>query len=473
MQLPDIKKILQQRGITRIQEFEAAELAVDYAAQLERGGKDKIINAVRAVESGEKLKELPPYKAFYPFVAIYVGTQPADIDRSAVHGFARVENEMLGCTVAGLDFLANFYKTELALLAKSYQASIFVGLSEIEMPMPFVVQDHLLTAEQVKLFSPIDVRQIELIQEPTEDNPLLSYFSGPRIDYSLCQFEHHTGTKLADCQRYVCLVNYQMFERIFRRIAAQQCKENPDFKFVEAEVSLTGDDEDGVTRPQMPAFHWTRPDGNGVTLINIGVGPSNAKTIVDNIAVIRPHLVLMVGHCAGLRITQSPGRVIIGEAFIRNDGLMDHLFDERQQVLSQGAVIKTLKDSVAAENGKDDYHAFGEAGVVISTADRHWEIDSQLRELVMSSRALALDMESATVATTSLSYRIPFGALLIVTDIPTFGVVKLRGKAQEIYRDSVERHMRIALRAIDTLRQGGNESTQSRNLRGPLDPPML
>lgn len=472
MRLPDIKKILQDRGVTRIQEFEDAELAVQYALELEHGGKDKITNAVRAVESGQKLKELPPYKAFYPFIALYAGNQPAGIDRSAVHGFSRVENEILGCTVSGLDFLSDYYKTELALLAKTHQTSIVVGLSPIEIPMPFVVHDHLLTAEQVNLFSRIDVRQIELIHEPDEDNPLLSYFSGPRIDYSTTQFEHHTGTKLADCQRYVCLVNYQMFERIFRRIAAEHCASGSEFKLVEPEV-MKADDENGITRPQMPAFHWTRPDGNGVTLINIGVGPSNAKTIVDNIAVIRPYLVLMVGHCAGLRMTQNQGRVIIGEAFIRDDGLMDHLFDERQQVLSQGAVIKTLKDAVAAENGTDDYHPFGEAGVVLSTADRHWEIDARLREIVMSSRALALDMESATVATASLLYRIPFGALLIVTDIPTFGMVKLRGKAQEIYRDSVERHMRIALRAIEVLRAGGRESTQSRNLRGPLDPPML
>src|SRR5690606_16457018 len=141
-------KILGERGITRIQEFADAKLAVEYAAELEQGGRDKITRAVRAVESGKKLKELPPYRAFYPFIAVYVGSRPAGIDISAVHGFARVENEIIGCTVSGLDFLSDYYADELSLLAGNHQASIFVGLSTVEMPMPFVVQDHVLTKEQ-------------------------------------------------------------------------------------------------------------------------------------------------------------------------------------------------------------------------------------------------------------------------------------------------------------------------------------
>src|SRR5690554_1069406 len=103
----------------------------------------------------------------------------------------------------------------MALLAANHESSIFVGLSSVEMPLPFAVDSHMLNGAQVKQFSPVDVRQIELIEEPGEDKPLLSYFSAPRIDYSRAQFKHHTGTDLSDCQRYVVLVNYRMFEEIF------------------------------------------------------------------------------------------------------------------------------------------------------------------------------------------------------------------------------------------------------------------
>jgi AMP nucleosidase len=75
--------------------------------------------------------------------------------------------------------------------------------------------------------------------------------------------------------------------------------------------------------PQMPTYHLTRETAAGITLVNIGVGPSNAKTATDHIAVLRPHAWLMVGHCAGLRNTQSLGDYVLAHAYLREDRVLD------------------------------------------------------------------------------------------------------------------------------------------------------
>ena len=73
----------------------------------------------------------------------------------------------------------------------------------------------------------------------------------------------------------------------------------------------------------MPAYHVVRADGRGVSLVNIGVGPANAKNITDHIAVLRPHCWLMVGHCAGLRQSQEIGDYVLAHAYLRQDNILD------------------------------------------------------------------------------------------------------------------------------------------------------
>lgn len=75
--------------------------------------------------------------------------------------------------------------------------------------------------------------------------------------------------------------------------------------------------------PQMPAYHLKRADGSGITMVNIGVGPSNAKTITDHIAVLRPHAWVMLGHCAGLRNTQRLGDYVLAHGYVREDHVLD------------------------------------------------------------------------------------------------------------------------------------------------------
>ena len=101
-------------------------------------------------------------------------------------------------------------------------------------------------------------------------------------------------------------------------------------------------------RFQMPAYHLTRPDGQGVTLVNIGVGPSNAKNITDHLAVLRPHCWLMVGHCGGLRQSQRIGDYVLAHGYLRQDRILDSLVPPEIPIPALAEVQVALAGSSSA-----------------------------------------------------------------------------------------------------------------------------
>ncbi len=117
-----------------------------------------------------------------------------------------------------------------------------------------------------------------------------------------------------------------------------------------------GDSEpDDATRPralpQMPAYHLVREDKLGVTLVNIGVGPSNAKTMTDHLAVLRPHCWLMVGHCGGLRRSQQLGDYVLAHAYVRDDHVLDHDLPPWVPVPPIAEIQVALQEAVARITG--------------------------------------------------------------------------------------------------------------------------
>src|SRR5262249_15499288 len=142
----------------------------------------------------------------------------------------------------------------------------------------------------------------------------LALFSAERVDYSLHRLHHYTGTSPQHFQGFILLTNYQRYIREFIQYSREQIKNGDEYSaFVEpgdyvlhnerySDMPSSGTALEFL--PQMPAYHLKRPDNQGITFINIGVGPSNAKNITDHLAVLRPHCWLMVGHCAGLRRSQ-------------------------------------------------------------------------------------------------------------------------------------------------------------------------
>ncbi len=219
----------------------------------------------------------------------------------------------------------------------------------------------------------------------------------------------------------------------------------------------------------MPAYHLTRPDSNGITLVNIGVGPSNAKTITDHIAVLRPHTWLMLGHCAGLRNSQSLGDYVLAHAYVREDNVLNDDLPVWVPIPALAEVQIALEQAVAEVTGLSGYDLkkIMRTGTVATIDNRNWELRDQSGPVqrLSQSRAVGLDMESATIAANGFRFRVPYGTLLCVSDKPLHGELKLPGMATEFYNRQVQQHLTIGIKALEKLREMPAERLHSRKLR--------
>jgi len=226
--------------------------------------------------------------------------------------------------------------------------------------------------------------------------------------------------------------------------------------------------------PQMPAYHLKRADGAGITMINIGVGPSNAKTITDHVAVLRPHAWLMLGHCAGLRNSQKLGDYVLAHAYLRQDNVLDKDLPASIPIPALAEIQQSLADAVGRISGEKGYDMkkVMRTGTVATVDDRNWELrPSVLNNIALSqSRAIALDMESGTIAANGFRFRVPYGTLLCVSDKPMHGQPKLPGMADAFYRERVNQHLKVGLLTMSLLRDFGPARLHSRKLRSFHEP---
>jgi AMP nucleosidase len=231
-------------------------------------------------------------------------------------------------------------------------------------------------------------------------------------------------------------------------------------------------------RFQMPAYHLVarRPDGSmeGTTLVNIGVGPSNAKTITDHLAVLRPHCWLMVGHCGGLRQSQRIGDYVLAHGYLRRDRILDELVPPDVPVPALAEVQLALQAAAGKVTGEqaETLKSRLRTGTVVTYDDRNWELRfSQERRRINLSRAIGVDMESGTIAAQGYRLRVPYGTLLCVSDKPLHGEIKLPGAANAFYERAVAEHLLIGLAALDALR-ADRAGLHSRKLRSFDEPPF-
>jgi AMP nucleosidase len=219
----------------------------------------------------------------------------------------------------------------------------------------------------------------------------------------------------------------------------------------------------------MPAYHLVGARHGGISMVNIGVGPSNAKTITDHIAVLRPHAWLMLGHCAGLRNTQRLGDYVLAHAYVREDHVLDADLPVWVPVPALAEVQQALERAVEQVTRLQGYELkrILRTGTVATVDDRNWELrpHSEMVRRFSQSRAIALDMESATIAANGFRFRVPYGTLLCVSDKPLHGEVKLPGMANRFYRERVDQHLLIGIEAMNLLRQDGVDRLHSRKLR--------
>jgi AMP nucleosidase len=217
----------------------------------------------------------------------------------------------------------------------------------------------------------------------------------------------------------------------------------------------------------MPAYHHKLPENKGFSLVNIGVGPSNAKTISDHAAVLRPDAMVMVGHCGGLRNHQDIGDFVLATGFMRSDGVLDDLLPLNIPITPNHLLNVYLKEVLDSNERK--YRL----GTVYTTANRNWEfIKKRTVQEIHVSRSVAIDMESATAATNGYRYRIPFATLLCVSDKPLHGKPKLSDTAQTFYENSKEMHLEIVIDALNMSKANYPDGLPNSSIRAINEPLM-
>ncbi len=428
------------------------------------------------------------YRAFYPEIRFRT-TSFATVDSRLSYGHVSEPGDY-STTVTRPDLFRNYLVSQIGLLIENHEAEVEVGWSDTPMPLHFAVaNDPDLTVPQdgamsFTLRDAFDVPDLSNTNDDIvnglatdfDDGPRpLAPFTAQRIDYSLARLSHYTATRPEYFQNHVLFTNYQFYVEEFEAYARQALAdpESGYESFVgpgnQILTTADGSIETPAKLPQMPSYHLTRPNGGGISLVNIGVGPSNAKTATDHIAVLRPHAWLMVGHCAGLRNSQSLGDFVLAHAYLREDHVLDDDLPVWVPIPALAEIQVALEEAVASVTGLEgfDLKRIMRTGTVATHDNRNWELREHKGPIhrLSQSRAIALDMESATIAANGYRFRVPYGTLLCVSDKPLHGELKLPGMASDFYRTQVERHLMIGIRAMESIREMPLARIHSRKLR--------
>ena len=282
------------------------------------------------------------YRAFYPSVGLTTASF-AKVDSRLSFGHV-TEPGVYATTITRPDLYQGYLTQQIGLLIQNHGMPVRVGTSDTAIPLHFaMIEDaHVEGSIEDTLHRPLrdlfDVPDLNTTDDhivngtprraPEGARPLAP-FTAQRIDYSLARLAHYSATSASHFQNHVLFTNYQFYMDEFVEFAPRALAD-PAVGLRRADRARQHGDDAGRDdrrsrgqKPQMPTFHLMRADQSGITLVNIGIGPSNAKTITDHVAVLRPHVWLMVGHCAGLRNSQSLGDYVLAHAYMREDHVLD------------------------------------------------------------------------------------------------------------------------------------------------------
>ena len=401
-------------------------------------------------------------------------------------------------TVTRPDLFRAYLIEQIGLLIKNHGVPIEIGESDEPIPIHFAYRRDIngaagaatreTAASERPLRDVFDVPDLAAMDDAIADGTAgaaagtpapLALFRAARIDYSLHRLYHYTGTDPEHFQNFVIFTNYQFYIDAFARICRAHMgtvTRATTRSSRRAMSSCAMPASANRTRPAplcrasrrcRPITWWSRTAG--ITMVNIGTGPSNARNITDHVAVIRPHAWLMLGHCAGLGPAQQLGDYVLAHGYLREDHVLDEELPLWVPIPALAEVQVALEQAVGEITGLTGFEAkrVMRTGTVVSVDNRNWELGNHVEIVrrLTQSRAIALDMESATIAANGFRFRVPYGTLLCVSDKPLHGEIKLAGMAGEFYRQRVGQHLEIGLNALEKLKSHERERLHSRKLR--------
>ncbi|WP_246674354.1 AMP nucleosidase [Mesorhizobium sp. B4-1-1] len=430
------------------------------------------------------------YRAFYPQIGVTT-TSFSQVDSRQAYGHMPTPGHF-ATTITQPQLFENYLIEQLRLIMRNHGVTVTVAESTTPIPLHFAFLEGTYVdgaaAERIKrpIRDLFDVPDLDGTDDQIANGTFevafgeprpLAPFTAQRIDYSLHRMTHYTATSPQHFQNFVLFTNYQFYidEFVARARELMASGDSGYVEFIEPGNVVT---RNGATAsegtspqrlPQMPAYHLKKPGHGGITMVNIGVGPSNAKTITDHIAVLRPHAWVMLGHCAGLRNTQALGDYVLAHAYVREDHVLDDDLPVWVPIPPLAEIQVALQEAVAEVTGLSGYDLkrIMRTGTVATIDNRNWELRDQRGPVqrLSQSRAIALDMESATIAANGFRFRVPYGTLLCVSDKPLHGELKLPGMATEFYKRQVAQHLTIGIRAMEKLAEMPMERLHSRKLR--------
>lgn len=438
--------------------------------------------------------------AGYPYIEITVDDVGVGQNRGSLAYGNLPAPGTYSATLTDPQLFRTYYRDQIGLLLKNHPGQqISTGTSTRSIPLPFglssgyeglnvrqmsELQSEFILPDLARIDDSIANGTYRDLPERASGPGPLALFSAERVDYSLWRLRHYTGTAPEHFQRYILFTNYQRYVDGFIDYAREQVAGGdtyrafvepgniitPNPRLLDQKVSGAGP----ANPPQMPAYHLVADRHQGITLVNIGVGPSNAKTITDHVAVLRPHCWLMIGHCGGLRRSQRLGDYVLAHAYVRDDHVLDQDLPPWIPVPPIAEIQVALTQAVSRITGVagSELKQRLRTGTVYTTDDRDWELrHRELTRRFSQSRAIAVEMESATIAANGYRLRVPYGTLLCVSDKPLHGEIKLPGMANAFYDERVNQHLHIGIHTLETLREGvASVSLHSRKLRSFDEP---
>ncbi len=234
----------------------------------------------------------------------------------------------------------------------------------------------------------------------------------------------YTGTPLNEFGKYILLTNFNRYVKMFAEWNS---------------VEVNGLD--------MPMPNAT---ANGITIINFGMGSANAATIMDLLSAIDPKAVLFLGKCGGLKRKNEVGDLILPIAAIRGEGTSNDYFPPEVPALPAFSLQKAISTTI--RNHSKDYWT----GTVYTTNRRVWEHDAEFKNYLRKIRAMAIDMETATIFSIGFHNQIPTGALLLVSDQPMVSEgVKTIESDKKVTQNFVDDHLKIGIDSLNELINNG------------------
>jgi AMP nucleosidase len=241
----------------------------------------------------------------------------------------------------------------------------------------------------------------------------------------------YTGKSLDSFGKYFLLTNYLYYVELFANWH---------------KVEVEGRDKN------MP-----NATAEGITIINFGMGSPNAATAMDLVSAVNPEAVLFLGKCGGLKKKNKLGDLILPIAAIRSDGTSNDYLPQEVPALPAFQLQSAISAAITRAN-KEYY-----TGTVYTTNRRVWEYDDRFKKYLVKTRAMAIDMETATIFTVGFANEIPTGALLLVSDQPMISTgIKTEASDKKVTNKYVEMHLKIG---IDALREIKDNRISVKHLR--------